>query len=273
MRQSTGLRRTWPRALLAMGAALPLGLAALGCGGGIMDDLRNREFRFRDVFNQQDPMTVLDTCTNGDERARALRKVKEPLQSGGTQAQQDKVIQVLTESATKDNRPICRLAAIDALSKMKDPRATGALIQAYSSATTFQLDVANAIRVDSLTALGKRSEPDAVALLVRAATEPAIEPTNAAQPDLQPVSFLRDKNKPSALDNDVQKSLARDVRLAAIRALADTHSTQATDALIGLLNEKDVAIRDRAQEALEAITGKKGIKPEAKAWQEALGKK
>jgi hypothetical protein len=272
MRQSTGLRRRWPRALLTIGAALPLGLAALGCGGGIMDDIRNREFRFRDVFSQQDPMSVLDTSTNGDERARAIRKLKEPLQSGGTQAQQDKVMDLLTESATKDNRPICRMAAIDALSSMKDKRATAALIQAYSNAATFQLDVANAIRVDSLAALGKRSEPDAVAMLVKAATGPAIEPTNAAQPDLQPVAFLRDKSKPSQLDTDVQKSLARDVRLAAIRALADARSPQATEALIGLLNEKDVAIRDRAQEALEAITGKMGIKPEAKAWQEALKK-
>jgi hypothetical protein len=258
---------------LTIGAALPLGLAALGCGGGVMDDLRSREFRFVEFFNHQDPMTVLDTSTNGDERAHALRKVKEPLQNGGTQSQQDKVMQVLTDSATKDTRPICRLAAVDALSKMKDPRATAALIQAYSNANAFQLDVANAIRVDSLTALGKRSEPDAVALLVKAATDVPVEPVNAAQSDLQPVSFLRDKNKPSTLDTEVQKSLARDVRLAAIRALADTRSPQATEALVGMLNEKDVAIRDRAQEALEAITGKKGIKPEAKAWQEALGKK
>jgi hypothetical protein len=277
MRQGLCLRRIWPRVLLALGAALPLSFAAVGCGGGIMDDLRSREFRVVEVFNRQDPMTVLDTSTNGDERAHAMRKLKEPLQSGGTQEQQDKMMKVLTDSATTDNRAVCRLAAIDALAKMKDSRATTALIQAYSNASTFQLDVANAIRVDAVTALGTRSDADSVALLVKAATDPGVDVNAVAQqalpPGIQPASFVREKAKPSAQDAEVEKSLARDIRLAAIRALAASRSPKATEALISMLDEKDVAIRDRAQEALEAITGKKGIKPEAKAWQDAMGQK
>ncbi|HLW65875.1 MAG TPA: hypothetical protein VKS79_11185 [Gemmataceae bacterium] len=277
MGQGTSLRRTWPRALLALGAALPLNFAALGCGGGIMDDLRSREFRFRDVFNHQDPLVALESETNGDERARAMHRLKEPLQNGGTQEQQDKMMKVLTESATTDNRAVCRMAAIDALAKMKDGRATPVLVQAYTNASTFQLDVANAIRVDAITALGSRSDADAVALLVKAASDPGIDVNAAAQQmapaGIQQTSLLRDKPKPSAQDAEVEKSLARDIRLAAIRALATSRSPKATDALIAMLDEKDIAIRDRAQEALEAITGKKGVKPEAKAWQEAMAKK
>ncbi|HEV3143529.1 MAG TPA: hypothetical protein VGZ47_06545 [Gemmataceae bacterium] len=268
MRRGKSGRRKWPR-LLAAGATLLLGSAALGCqSGGIWDDIKNREFRVLDVFNRQDPMTVLNTSTNGDDRAKAMRKLKEPLQNGGTQEQQDKMMQILTESATTDNRPLCRLAAIDALNKMKDPRATPALIQAYNNASAFQLDVAKAIRVDAVTGLGTRTEPDAVALLIRAATDPGIE---IAPQSVQPVSFLRDKNRPSQ-DADVEKALARDIRLAAIRSLVESRSPKATEALIPLLGEKDIAIRDRAQEALEAITGRKGIPAEPKAWQEALGK-
>src|SRR5262249_47042853 len=241
---------------------------AAGCqSGGVWDDIRYRDFRFRDMVNKQDPIKVLETNTNGDARARAMRKLKEPLQNGGSQEQQDKAMQMLTEGATTDNRAVCRLAAIDALKRMRDPRATPALIQAYYNASTFQLDVANTIRVETVTALGTKNVPDAVALLVRAATDPGIE-VNAP---VQPAAFLKDKNKPSP-DNEVDKVLARDTRLAAIRSPAETRSPMATAALIPLLAEKDVAIRDRAYEALVAITGKKDLPAEPKAWEEALKK-
>jgi len=268
MRRGNSGRRKWLRASLALGAATLLGFTAAGCqSGGIWDDIKNRDFRFRDLVNNQDPLTVLETDSNGDARARAMRKLKEPLQNGGSQEQQDKVMRMLTEGATTDNRAVCRLAAVDALKRMRDPRATPALIQAYYNATSFQLAVANTIRVEAVTALGTKNAPDAVALLVRAATDPGIE----ANAPVQPAAFLRDKNKPSP-DSDVDKALARDIRLAAIRSLAEIRSPMATAALIPLLDEKDVAIRDRAYEALVAITGKKDMPAEPKAWEEALKK-
>src|SRR5262245_50578311 len=169
MRRGNSGRQKWLRASWALGAATLLSFTAAGCqSGGIWDDIKNRDFRVRDMVSRQDSLTVLETDSNGDARARAMRKLKEPMQNGGSQEQQDKAMQMLTEGATTDNRAVCRLAAIDALKRMRDPRATTALIQAYYNATSFQLDVANTIRVEAVTALGKKKGAHAVALPVRA---------------------------------------------------------------------------------------------------------
>ncbi len=62
-----------------------------------------------------------------------------------------------------------------------------------------------------------------------------------------------------------------DERIAAARALGNFSEYQATEALLKVLQteKKDQALRDRATEALQHITGKK-LPDDAKAWEEAL---
>src|SRR5262245_1620762 len=102
------------RALLALGGGFVL--TASGCATFI-DDITARDFRVRNLVHRQDPMTVLRTSTDGDLRAQAMQRLKEPLKNRGSQAEQDEIVQFLTESATTDPRPVCRLAAIEALSR------------------------------------------------------------------------------------------------------------------------------------------------------------
>jgi HEAT repeat protein len=61
-----------------------------------------------------------------------------------------------------------------------------------------------------------------------------------------------------------------DERITAARALGKFNRPEATEALLKVLQtEKDVALRDRAAEALQQITGKQ-LPADAKAWQQAL---
>ena len=84
---------------------------------------RFKERPFHTLFGSDDPIQILDTEQAGDQRVRAMGKLKEPREHGGTAAEEDKVIAILEASATTDPRPLCRLAAIEALADFKDPRA------------------------------------------------------------------------------------------------------------------------------------------------------
>jgi HEAT repeat protein len=244
-----------------------LALSGVGCQRDLWDDFTSRDWRLRDVGKRTDPLSVLRTSEDGDARAKAMAKLKEPILNGGSEQAQNDAVQILSDSATKDTRALCRLAAIDALGRFQDARATAALVQSYHTAGSFPLDVSNSIRVATMTSLAHKQQPEAVALIVQAATQAQAENTA----NVQPAGFIKGAVKPS--DNaEVEKQLARDVRLSAIRALSQSKSPQATAALIQLLGEKDVAIRDRAHEALQAVTGRKDIPPDQKAWQQVLDK-
>src|SRR5436853_1666446 len=106
-----------------------------------MDTLTSRKFR-KDPWNTtvhliqpEDPLVVLraDPPRDGDERAKAMRRLKEPIETGGTQPDQDEVVELLARTATSDPSPLLRLAAIDALSRFRDPRAAGVLMYAYQN--------------------------------------------------------------------------------------------------------------------------------------------
>ena len=60
------------------------------------------------------------TPTTGRGPCAALR---EPLQNGGAQKDQDVVVNVLTTAAESDRQVVCRMAAISSLRHFKDPRA------------------------------------------------------------------------------------------------------------------------------------------------------
>jgi len=70
---------------------------------------------------------------------------------------------------------------------------------------------------------------------------------------------------------DGESPSAREARLTAVRALGMSGDPKAIPVLLPLLSEKDVSIRDRAHEALQAITKRKDVPKDAKAWEAAIG--
>jgi len=225
--------------------------ALCGCAG-FWDEVTSREFKFKDMFKPApDPLWVIRNSNDGDKKSKALRSLKEPLQHGGSQQQQDVIVKLLIQSATSDPQPLCRLAAISTLQHFKDPRAAPALIDAYERASYFQRDRPEAmetIQEQALQALGINGNPIAVDLLVRILKAP---PGTGPAGDKQ---------------NDLNQ------RICAARALGHFPQYQAAEALVSVLrNEQDVALRDRATESLREITGK-DLPANAEAWADLLHK-
>jgi HEAT repeat protein len=243
-------------------AAALAGTGLCGCAN-FWDDVTSRDFKIKSLWTARpDPMVVLRDSTDGDERARALRALQEPKQHGGGDEQQEVVVRILATAAVNEPQPWCRLAAIQTLGRFKDPRAVSALKAAYDQAAgTAPSDIqqaayqpahgvapetAAALRCHALASLGQTQNPAAVDLLVRVVRQPPVEGT------------------------EQDRSEAMDERITAARALGKFNQPEATEALLKVLQtEKDVALRDRAADALQQITGKK-IPADAKAWEEAL---
>lgn len=221
--------------------------ALSGCAN-FWDDVTSHEFHFKDRFKRQpDPLWVVQNSLDGDARARAARKLREPLQNGGTQQEQDTVVQLLTWRAEHDPQPLCRLAAIQTLRDFRDPRAFEGVKRAYTAPFVgFNPETITVIRCAALEAMGATGNPEAIKLLVL---------------------VLR---QPQAVDNNVSKRQTMDERIAAARALGHFKNAQATDALVTVLrDEHDVALRNRAGESLQLITGK-DLPDDAQEWADFL---
>jgi len=242
-------------------------LAWAGCHQ-FVDEVTSREFRLRNLVNQPDPVAVLQTSNDGDARAKAMRRLREPIRSGGTTELQDEIVQILIQSAVEDPRPICRLAAIEALGRFQDERAAPALLQAYHASRQFPTEIANAIRCAALTSLGGKNHPEGLELLAEVATMPA------EKSEKSPIELTSHAAEPLLTEilsqYDPSHQAARDARLAAIRALGQSKSRRAIEALIPLVDDRDVAIRDRAHEALQTITGRRDVARTSNAWKSVL---
>ena len=233
------------------GRTLPLlcgvltSLAICGCGG-FWDEVRSNNFEISHLFIKPNPLLVLKESTDGDERARALATLHEPKQVGGTDQEQDFVVQVLVTAASSERQPWCRLKAIGSLGRFQDPRAVKGLEDAYYKASTFPAETAHAIRVQAITALGNTKNPDALPILIR---------------------FVRQK---PVEGSEQEKRENLDERIAAAHALGNFNQYQATEALTVVLQDtKDVALRDSAHASLKTITGK-DFPPDHAAWEEFL---
>jgi hypothetical protein len=225
---------TLPERVIRLAPAI-LAIQLGGCAS-FWDDVTSRDFKFKDLYTHKDPVSVLNTSEDGDARAKALRTLTEPKARGGTDAEQERVIEVLSRAAISEPQPGVRIAAIETLGKYKDPRAVTALTGAFEAANQLSGDAAANVRCLALTSLGQTKRPEAVAYLVRVAQ------TQVA-PDL----------------SDRERQQSRDCRLAAVRALGNfEHSREVGEAMTRLLQtEKDVAMRDRAKETYAAATGAK----------------
>jgi hypothetical protein len=245
--QGNGLQEEKPVGLLRLSFFFPFALLLLASGcAGFWDDVTSRDFTWSSMFTRPNPLLVLRDSSDGDRRAKALHALHEPKQSGGSDAEQDAVVSILTTAAATEKQPLCRLAAIQALGHFKDARAVKGLTDAFYNAGAFSPETATVIRCQALTALGETGNPAAVELLARVVREPPAEGT------------------------DLEKQQTLDVRIAAARALGRFSHYQATEALVRVMqNEKDVALRDRAYESLQAATGKK-LAPDGKEWEQLL---
>jgi HEAT repeat protein len=226
----------------------PCLLACGGLGGcaGFWDEVTSRDFKVQNLFSRPDPLWVILHSPDGDQKAKALRSLREPRQYGGTPEQQEVVVQALVWSAVNDPQALCRLGAMHALSHFKDPRAVDALKEAYYKAGSFNPETAAVIKCQALEALGQTGQPGGVELLVKVLREPPVE----------------------GPDQDKQQKM--DERIAAARALGHFKHYQATGALVEVLRgDQDVALRHRAHESLREATGK-DFPPDAQVWADFL---
>lgn len=231
-------------------AVLLLSTVALGLSGcrGFWEDVTSNDFRVHAVFERPpDPFLVLekskagdkDAKYDGDQRARALKALREPKQSGGSDKDQDHVLNILTYDATRDSRVVCRLAAIEALGRFKDPRAIDALQEAYRLASAFPPEHCTIVRCQALTALGNTRNPRAIPLLAEVVAEPPLR--------MDP----KDRSAPA-----VSRQQQLNYRIAAARALGQFRDPKAAEVLQRVLQtEQDVAMHNRLRESLEACSG------------------
>jgi hypothetical protein len=240
VRQATA--RDFARAVFAVLSFVPLGCA------GAWDQVLSRDFSFHDYFSPPDPLVVLRDDTDGDHRARALRRLGEPKLNGGTDKDQDFTVQLLTTAAAAERAALCRLAAIETLETYKDPRVVRGLEDAYDRATSFPAETASIIRCRALEALGKVEQPAAVGILVRVLrAPPAAEQSTEAE-----------------------KQQTTDERTAAARALGHYQGSAVAEALVAVMKtEKDLALLDCAHASLQASTGK-DFAADAKLWEDYL---
>jgi hypothetical protein len=253
-------RFSWLAGWARTGAAVGL-LPLVGCAT-FWDDVSSPQYRtrfaqrpFQTMFTTTDPVVIARTSTDGDERARALGRIREP--KSGT-PQHDEVLALLTTAATRDNSAICRMAAIDALGEFRSPQAVTVLVSAYqqvklptsadnepqllpgartlpTSAVQFPAESACAVRCRIVTALGKTQHADAAKFLVEIAQQ-----------------------MPAKNGNEGEVQRTNNIRVAAIRALGDfRNQADVSVALTAVLRtERDVAVRSRAAESYASVTGK-----------------
>lgn len=240
--------RTWGRlgaVTFVLWCALLAGPAATGCKG-FFDD--QKEY-WTDVRTRPDPWQVVLTTKSADRKAKFIPLLQEPLQNGGTQVQQDDMVNLLIAMSQNDPAPVCRLQAIHKLGEFKDPRRVEALQKAYYSASNLgekDKDVASQVRQQALRALAETRDPVAQAELIRVARAAAKENTQ------------------------VDEQMTLEERLTAVRGLANFRGREVNDAMLQILRtEKDIALRDRARRTLETITGRQ-LPDDAQAVEQAL---
>jgi HEAT repeat protein len=259
-----------------------LGLA--GCAG-VWDTVTSRRFR-EDPFDTtykmvrpEDPLAVLraDPPRDGDERAKAMRRLQEPLRTTGSQPDQDEAIDILYRAATADPSPVLRLAAVEALGRFEDPRAAGILMLAYQKADGRPEGAASpeaGVRLAAGRGLPDRSPlapptgfaPDTVAVIRSRALE-ALARTNRPEA----ARFLAAVANPGT-DAAPEGAEDRDVRLAAVRGLGRCRQPEAVVALAQVLTAesgKDTALAGRAHDGLVRLTGRR-LPPDPRQWEEVV---
>lgn len=258
------------------------GLAGCASSWDTMTSKSFKEKPFHHMFGKKDdPLTVLRVNQDGggDVRAKAMRQLKEPLKSGGSQEDQDEVVDhILGPAATSDPSPVIRAAAIDALGRFDDPRVPKLLIAAYHQATGRSAAPALAPAPEpglTLTGGGRKpGEPDRLGLagpsgfpadvVTMLRTRSLTGLARAGSPDA--VQFV------GGVATGAEDDADRDVRLAAVRALGGVRRKESVVALAKVLSaekSRDIGLASRAHEGLVSLTGK-SLPAEPEKWDEVV---
>lgn len=273
-------------------AIVGFAVASAGCAG-TWDTITSRRFRTEPfttmgkMVNPEDPLVVLraDPPRDGDERAKAMRRLKEPLRAKGTQQDQDEVIDVLARSAVRDPSPVLRLAAVEALGRFEDPRAGPILMQAYHAAhgrtgpepkpaddePVRQVGATDRPRGDwrrgaeRFPLTGPTGFPPETVGVIRCRSLEALGKTGTPEA----ARFLANVvTEPAAAENPDE----RGVRLAAVRGLTACRQPESVVALAHVLGKdagKDAAVAGRAHDGLVRLTGKR-LPPDPKQWDQVV---
>ncbi len=282
MRNDSSAWRFSSRLLTA--AAIVCPIAATGCLTNAADRITSKRFRdapFHTMFTTEEPMSVLTReGAEGDERIHAMQRLNEPLSRGGSQTEQDAVLKILSDTATTDPQALCRVAAIEALGRFKDPRGAEIIVRAYQNApintlaatsivvqaaynpstpgaqqaANFSLDLISRIQGQVMESAGKTQSPESKKLLIEVAAK-AVKKVESKSAELD------------ALANYDAEHYRFDIRLAAINALRYyANDEQVTRVLIDILRtERDTAIQNRCMSSLKEVT-KKSLGNEPNAW-------
>lgn len=238
--------------------------ATCGCAA-TWDKVSSQKFRdnpFKSTFYPaEDPMTVLRTKVDGNERADAMRRLTEPAADGKSAQEQDEALQMLATAATSDPSPIVRCAAIDALGRFADPRAVKILIAAYHQADGAPSEPAKGGviqtggKFDPLAGMGPVGFEPVFTTTLRSRAATAL--ANTRQPEA--VTFLASVAAGSGVDENGQPTTDRDVRSAAVRGLGRVRSKESVAALSRILKDesgRDVVLAHNAHAGLKDLTGK-----------------
>lgn len=268
--------------VLTLSAIALIPLALTGCAD-TWDTLSSRKWR-KDPWNTtkhmiqpEDPLVVLraDPPRDGDERAAAMRRLKEPLAIGLSQQDQDQIIDMLGRTATTDSSPVLRIAAIEALGRFDDPRAGGILAIAYQKAHGRAEGVPDPAAPESdiqLAGIGNPRGPNKLASLVPLSGPVGFSPETVDAVRSRALESMGHSSKAEVaqfLGNvAVSEKEERDVRLAAVRGLGKCRAPESVAALARVLEAergRDTALAGRAHEGLVHLTGQK-LPPDPKRW-------
>lgn len=229
----------WLRRVCCAALLLPA-----GCGiHGFWDTVTSRDLTWGEkLWARDQPLETIRSSSDGAKRGKALAKLRDP----GDGQTRDVYLQVLTATALGDTEPMCRLGAIRALGSYKDPRAVDVLEQVYQQRLPFIPEHTSIIRQQTLAALEEIGIPEAREMLIVAAKQPGSQ------------------------GSSLERQQIIDERLQAIRALRKFKQYDSADALMYVLEtEKDVALRHRAAESLQELTGR-NLGADAVAWRNAF---
>jgi hypothetical protein len=276
-------------------------VASLGLTGcaGTWDTLTSRRFRehpwqtAQKMVVPENPVAVLlaDPPRDGDERAAAMRRLKEPIRHGGAPETQDAVLAVLQRAATADPSPVLRMEAIAALGKFQDPQAANILMTAYQNAHGRRPDepappkITDEGKVVPAGLSAGRSPTSGLLERFSTATGPTgFPPEWVTAIRCRAAESLGRTNRPEAAkflavvaggsgDVAIEGGEERDIRLAALRGLGHCRQPESVVALTQVLaaeaEKKDTAILGRTHEGLVHLTGKK-LPPDPHAWGEVV---
>jgi hypothetical protein len=280
--------------------AVAVSLLSTGCAP-MWDAVTSRRFRdapyktVKEVIVPEDPMVVLraDPPRTGDERAKALHRLQEPIKNGGTPQDQDQIIEMLDKTATSDPSPVLRYAAISALSRFEDERAVRILMIAYQKADGLTEQQLQRPKAPTVVAIGGLSAG-------RAPTQPGVDvarqlagpagyaPDTVAALRCRCLESLGSTHRPEAArflaavvgasGADVVPAGVDDaesqqmIRQAAVRGLAQCRQPEAVVALATVLaaeSGKDPTLARNAYQGLVRLTGK-NLPPDPEKWNEVV---